>query len=228
MSLNLNNPELVALVRRVAHSTSSSFPAYVTSDDVEQDIWLWVLKNKASVSRVIRDNESWPAMLYSTMAKVAHSSAMTEEAATNRYSLDDTYEYSTKVIKTLLESVFDYEDWQPSPGPGNGMPKAKGQANETGDRTAMLADVNRAVVGLPDDQYNLIIWHYKYHKSFPELASILEVTENAARLRLNRAVEAIRRALGKKTPSEMREDFLRRSVTSNASANYHNQRNYEG
>lgn len=231
MSLDLNNPELVKMVGQIARSVSSNYPSYVSRDDTEQDIWLWVLKNKNTVSKLIRDDESWGAKLYTTMAKVASESAMKEEAATNGYSTDDMFEYSTKVVKTLLESVFDYEDWQPSPGMGDGMPKSRGQANETGDRIAMLADVGSAVLGLEDDQYNLILWAYKYHWSHEDLATELEVTKDTARKRLERAVEAVRRRLGRKTPGDMRKaspDRLRRSVITNANASYVTERNYEG
>ena len=230
MTIDLNNPELVALVHKVSRSVSSNFPSYISHEDTEQDIWLWVLRNKNTVSKLMRDEESWQAMLYSTMAKVAAESTIKEDAAINGYSTDDMFEYSTKVVKHLLESVFDYEDWQPSPSMGDGMPKSRGQANETGDRVAMLADVNRAVLGLDDDQYNLIIWHYKYHRQVPELAGILEVTENAARLRLKRAVEAVRRSLGRKPLTDLQNGYSSRyrAVLGNAQAGYITERDYEG
>lgn len=229
--LDLNNPHLTNLIHRCARSVSSSFPDYVTADDTEQDIWLWVLKNKNTVSKVIRDNESWQAMLYSTMAKVAHQSAFKEEAASNGYSTDDVFDYSTKVVQTLLESVFDHEDWQPAPNMGDGMPKSQSLVNEGGDRVAMLSDVSKAVDGLKDDQYNLIIWHYKLHWTVNQLAGELDVTQDAARKRLERAVEAVRRGLGRKSPADMRQGFTGRSgraSVGNGQANYINERNYEG
>lgn len=229
MAIDFNDPTLVKIVQDVARSVSSHFPSYVSRNDTEQDIWLWVLRNKRSISKLIREHESWEPMVRATITKVANSSALKEDAAVNGYSSDDTYNYTTATIKRLLPDVFDHEDWQSFATFGDGMPKAKGLVNETGDRMAMLADIKKAVDDLPEEQYNLIVWVYKYKESWVSLGEILGCSDSTARDRTRRAVEAIRKYLGKVPLTDLQNSGTRaRRAFGNAEANAITERNYEG
>lgn len=206
--IDLNSPALVNLVRQTARSVSGTYPSYISEDDTEQAVWLYVLQKKSAMERLLRQ-ESWEAKLRATITKVAHTHCQKEEGAVNGYSTEDTFDYSIQVLRTLLPDVFDYEDWQPSPG-GDGQPKSKGQANETGDRLAMLVDVKAALERLPEDQYNSLVWVYKYHWSHAELGEELDITPEAAKMRLHRALGALQRALGGKSLADMRRGFTGR------------------
>ena len=191
-------------IKNVAGNVARSFPPYVTKSDVAHHIWVWYLENEVTVTSLMRDNESWEPMLYGTMTRVANEYALEEEAQANGYSRDDVYFYTTKVVRELLKDTFDYENWQSFSSFGDGQPKQKAQANTTGDRIAMLADVKAAVEKLGDDQYNIILWIYKFGVDYPTLAETLEVTEDAARKRVSRAVQAVRKLLGQESLADLR------------------------
>lgn len=198
--------DLLPFIDRVARNTSSSYPGYVEFDDVRSELICWFLDNEHTVAKLIRDNESWQPMLYATMAKTAHAFMQQHEADVNGYSTDDVYQYSTNAVRTLLEDAFEYEDWQSFSTFGDGQPKSK-RVGPTSDRVDMLIDVKRAVEQLTKSQAEIIYWRYKYRIDFDIIADSLGVSENAARKRLERAVGAVRKLLGKKSLADMRNGW---------------------
>lgn len=226
--IDLNSPALVKLVQQTARSVSDNYPSYISQDDTEQAIWLYILQKRGAMERLLRQ-ESWEAKLRATITKVAHSHCLKEEAAVNGYSSDDTFFYSVAVLETLLPDVFDHEDWQSFQSFGDGQPRAKVQANMTGDRTAMLADVSAGLKALPEDQYNVLVWTYKYRLSSEELGAQLDITRQGARSRVTRALGALQRALGGKSPADMRQGFTGRSgVVGSTEARHITERDWSG
>lgn len=226
--IDLNSPALVNLVRQTARSVSDSYPSYISQDDTEQAIWLYILQKRGAIERLLRQ-EPWEAMLRTTITKVAHTHCLKEEGAVNGYSSDDTFFYSIAVLETLLPDVFDHENWQSFQSFGDGQPREKVQANMTGDRTAMLADVSRELSKLPEDQYNTLVWRYKYHLSSEELGTELGITRQGARSKVTRALGALQRALGGRSPADMRQGFSERSgAFGNTEAQHIAERDWNG
>lgn len=219
---------LTPLVERVTSAVHASFPQHHDVDDTKQHLWLWVFENKNTIDGLIRNDESWERQLYSTMTKEATKFLKKEDSASYGYSQEDVFSYPTAVIEELLSQIFDYEDWQSFGHHGDGQPKAKAQANMTGDRIAMLIDTKSAVGRLKDDHYNAIIWVYKYGFTPADLAEQWEMTEDGARKRVKRAVQAVRGLLGTKPLSDLRKGYEARSGVGNAEAQYITERDYEG
>lgn len=190
-------------IERVASHVAGSYPPYVETDDMASTLWVWYLENRATVDGLIRDDESWESKLYSTMRKVASTFAAKTEAEYHGYSLEDVYHYTTPVVRELLKDALDYENWQSFSSFGDGQPKAKRQS-ATSDRMEMLIDVKSAVGGLNEDQQEIIEWHFKYGMDYAMIGEALEISEEAARIRLDRAVKAVQRGLGKKSFADMR------------------------
>lgn len=220
---------MIGLVNKISGHVASKFPPYVTQDDVAQDLWVWVYENVNTVADILRNDEQWETKLYGTMKRVAYTSALGAEAETNGYSPEDVFNYPTRVIKTLLPDIFDYEDWQSFQNNSDGQPRSKGLANETGNRMAMLVDVKSGYEQLDEDQRFFIDAHYRYGKDFHWIGQWYGITAKAARGRHDRAVGAIQRHLGRKSPSDMRRGYdSRRSVASNASARHQAERDWSG
>lgn len=200
-------------IKKVAGNVASSFPEYVETDDVTSELWVWYLENEDTVRSMITDNESWEPMLYGTMARVASTFALKLEADYHGYSPDDVYYYSTPVVKELLKDVFDYEDWQSFSSFGDGQPKAKRQT-PTSDRVDMLIDVKRGLEQITERQYNIIVWRYKYGFDDELIAQAMEIKPVSVPKTLDRAVEALKRKMGKKPIADMRGAWSQRSVDS--------------
>ena len=219
---------LTPMVERVASAVHASFPSHHDVNDTKQHLWLWVFENKNTVADIIRNTERPEGTLYGLMTKEANGFLKKEDAVSHGYSQDDVFNYPIAVIEELLGQVFDYEDWQSFGQHGDGQPKAKGQANMTGDRIAMLIDVKSAVGKLSENHYNTVLWTYKYGFTPAGIAEEVGITEQAVRERLRRAKGAIRRLLGTKPLSDLRKGYEARSGVGNAEAQYIAERDYEG
>lgn len=229
MSKELNPEAFRKLVRDTAYSTSKNFPAYVEVSDVEQELYLWLYSKRTwIISQMEDDVAKATSAITAIMRKVAFDHCNKEKAATEGYDEEDVYRYRVPAIKRLLVDVFDYLDWQSFGSRGDGQPSSKPQANETGDRVAELIDVKIGLGKLNDDQYNVIVWKYKYSWSDQNVADTLEISEEAAKKRHQRALVALQKQLGYKDPSEVHKAPERRSVRSNAASRATASNSYDG
>lgn len=217
------------MVRQVAWSVSSKFPPYISSEDTEQELYLWLYANRNWITEQMQDApREAESRITALMRKAAFGYCNSEKAASEGFDPADVYRYTIPKIKTLLADVFDYEDWQSFGMKGDGQPTARGLANQTGDRIAELVDIKVALERLSDDHYNVILWHYKYSYTFEGIAFELDITEAAAKKRHVRALSSLQRILGYKEPEDKPSPADRRTVRSNAAAQAALSNAYEG
>lgn len=219
---------LAPLVERAAVRTVNSWPSYVDVEDVQQSIWLWAYETQASIETAMR-LPNWEAKTYSTMLKVASSSASKEDASVNGYSKDDTYTYSVAVIEVILDSVFQYQDWQSFGTKGDGQPSAKGQVNETGDMIAMLSDVKAAIADIEPRYREVLFLRYGMQQQYAAVGEQVGVSAGAAERRAKRAVNALRDRLGRVPLSDLQNGWDdRREAIGNERSQIQTDRQYEG
>lgn len=226
---DLDYKQFRSMVRSVANAVSRSFPSYVDARDCEGQLWVSLYERRESIRKTVEDNpNTWESMIASTLRKIATDYCYKEKAQTEGYDPRDSYVYSLVKIQSLLESVFEHEDWQSFGAHGDGQPIAKGQSNETGDRIAELSDISAAIQRLPDATYNALLWSYKFHMPNAELGVELGISEEAAKKRVQRAREALQRELGRKSTNSQPGPGDRRTVRTNAAARAALANNYDG
>lgn len=217
------------MIKGVARSVSSQFPPYVTAEDTEQHLYLWLYNKRASVLQTVEDSPNeWEAKIASTMRKVAFDYCAQEKASVEGYSIEDLYRYSLHKIKSLLPDVFNYEDWQTFGMRGDGQPVAKGQANQTGDRMAELVDVKSALKSLPEETRELLFLVHVLNYTTENLAEHFDISHEAAKKRSARAYGAVQRELGRRDSDEQPSPAGRRTVRSNASWRAAQSAQYDG
>lgn len=220
--------QIEPLVERAARNTVRKWPSYVTVDDVAQEIWLWVYGRQKSIMNVMRQ-DAWEGKVYSTMLKAASEAAKKEDRAVNDYTEDDTYTYSRPVIENLLDSAFNYNDWQSFSTFGDGQPHAKGQVNETGDLMAMLSDVKAALAEIKEQYRDVLYLRHGMQYSFAKIGELVGIQEAGAQKRHSAALNALRDRLGRVNRADLRAGWdERRDVISNAEARAVSDRQYEG
>ena len=225
----LNPEHFRSMVRQTAYSVSSKFPPYISAEDTEQELYLWLYEKRAWVLQVMEDEPQYAdSKIASIMRKVAFDHCNKEKAESEGYDSADVYRYTVPKIRRLLSDVFDYEDWQSFAMKSDGQPTSRGQANETGDRLAELVDVKIALERITDDHYNVIVWHYKMHFTMENIADEAGISVDAAKKRHTRALSSLQRTLGYKDPSEEPSPADRRLVRSNAAARAALSNSYEG
>jgi DNA-directed RNA polymerase specialized sigma24 family protein len=214
----LDYDELTPLIEEAAKRVTDSFPSYVDRKDIEQAIHIWLLENQRWVKRIMsQEDANLRKQVYPTMKRVAFSSANKEKSGTEGYEPSDVYRYSIEKIQTLLEDVFDYQNWQSFSLRLDGLPRSRGQANETGDRTVELCDVKAALEGLNEQSQNLLTWRYRDNYSMEQLGVEMGVSTTAATKRHKASLRALQKGLGYKSQEDPeRAPVGRRKVRSNA------------
>lgn len=220
--------KLTPAVDRAASIAKSNFPAHHDINDVKQSMWVWIMENKNTVTRVLTE-DGYESKLSGLLIRAANTHLKTEDAAVYGYSEEDRFFYSVDLIKSILEVVFEYEDWQSFAMSQDTQPKAKSEPALGGDNLAGYADVKSAVEKLPEDYYNLLLWRYKYHNTFSAIGTMTDTTGEAVRQRHERALRAIQTLLGQQSLSELRKGYDGRQVNRrNESMNAKIESDYSG
>ena len=219
----LDHDTMNPIVENNARIVAMGYPDFSISD-ITQEMWMWVYGNRKAAEEFISKGEVGRRLLGFRLRGVGHLWAAKDLAFRNGVSYEDMHVYTPGAIRVLLCDVFDHEDWQSHQVFYDDMPKAKAQTNMTGDRIAMLSDVARVIPHLADDQYNALIWIFKYGWTYEQLAEHLEISVHAARKRVDRAVGKIRvllMGIEKETDQPEREyTGTRRSVSNSTSMSY--------
>jgi DNA-directed RNA polymerase specialized sigma24 family protein len=217
------------MVRNVARSVSGQYPSFVTQEDTEQAIWLWLYDKRTSVLQTVEDDpQNWEAKIASTMRKVANDHCAKEKAAVEGYDTSDLYRYSLPKIKELLPDAFEYGDWQKFGLKGDGQPTGRIQANQTGDRIAELVDIRAAVKSLPHDTKKMLYLTHVFKYTADNLADEFDTTEEAMKKRLQRSLAAIQKELGRRSREAEPRRPDRRTVRSNSAWRAAQATQYEG
>ena len=221
---------LTPAVKRAAGIAKSNFPAHHDVSDVEQSIWVWIMENKPTVTRVLTEQNGETTLVNNYLVRAGQSALKTEDAQAYGYDEADQYNFSLDLIKSILEVVFIHEDWQSfAQAAQDGMPRAKSEPATSGNNLASYADVSRAITQLPEDQYNVLVWRYKYHHTFTQIGHDMGLSRHTARDRHDAAVSAIQQALGKRDLSKFRSGYSGRTeARTNASGRARVERDYEG
>jgi DNA-directed RNA polymerase specialized sigma24 family protein len=220
---------LTPAVERAAGIAASNFPGHHDISDVKQELWAWIMSNKNTVMRVLTE-DGGENKLDGLLVRAANSYLKQEDAQVYGYDEQDRFTYSLDMIKSILEVVFEHEDWQSiASAIGDGMPRAKSEPALGGNNLASYADVSRAVSQLPDDYYNLLVWRYKYQRTFTQIAADTETTKQAVSERHQRALKAIQVLLGQQSLSELRRGYDgRREARGSAAGQARVERDYNG
>ncbi len=219
---------LTPAVDRAASIAASNFPAHHDVSDIKQEIWVWIMEKKPFIQEVLT-RENGEQTLVGIMVKVAQSALKKEDAATYGYAEEDRFFYSVDLIKSILEVIFRYEDWQSFAMSQDQQPKAKSEPATGGNNLASYADVKSAVEKLPEDYYNLIVWRYKYQYTFTMIGEQTGTTKQSVSERHERAVKAIQALLGQQPLGELRRGYDGRTeARGNASGQARIERDYEG
>lgn len=226
----LNYEALTPTVDRAAHIAASKFPDHHDINDVKQTLWVFVMEKKNTVLDLMEKSRGSDQLLVDLLVKAAYSHLKTEDAAAYGYDEDDVFTYSIDMIKKILEVVFTHEDWQSiASAIGDGMPRKKSEPALGGNNLASYGDVSRVLAQLPDDQYNTLVWRYKYRYTFARIGEESGVTWDKSRDLHRAALNSLQQLLGKKDLADFRRGHSGRTEARNSvSGQARVERDYEG
>ena len=187
------------MVSAIAYEFSRKFHMCDT-DDIRQELWVWFLEhpNKVKLWEELDIKQS-TKLVARSLRNAAKDYCQREKARSAGYKVDDNYYYDREVVELLLPAVLR-RDLNAPAMTELGFTKAKKVASEGGNWFAMVADIDRALSRLTQEQLTIIYLRFGDGCDNASLSTELAISEDAARMRVNRAVNNLLNFLGGSRP----------------------------
>ena len=192
------------MVGSIAYEFSRKFHM-CDADDIRQELWIWFLEhpNKVKTWEAL-DGKQSIKLVARSLRNAAKDYCQREKARAVGYKVDDNYYYDREVVELLLPAVLRKDLVAPAMTE-LGFTKAKKVASEGGNWFAMMADIDRALSRLTQEQLSIIYLRFGDGCDNASLATELAISEDAARMRVNRAINNLLNFLGGTRPRKERD-----------------------
>lgn len=192
------------MVNAIAYEYSRKYHMCDT-DDIRQELWIWFLEHPNKVVTWNNTGEKDAIKLIArSLRNAAKDYCQREKARSAGYKVEDNYYYDREVVELLLPSVLR-KDLSAPAMTELGFTKSKKVASEGGNWFAMMADIDRALVRLTQEQLTIIYLRFGDGCDNVTLSKELDISEDASRMRVNRAVNNLLNFLGGTRPRKERD-----------------------
>ena len=187
------------LVGAIAYEYSRKYHI-VDADDVRQELWLWFLEhpNKVNAWEAL-DGKQSIKLIAKSLRNAAKDYCQKQKAQIGGYRVEDNYYYDRELVEALLPSVIRGDVVAPAMV-DLGFISGKKVASEGGNWFAMMADIEWGLDKLTTEQKSIIFLRFGDGCDNKTFAKELGITEDAARMRVNRAVNNLINFLGGSKP----------------------------
>lgn len=192
------------LVGGIAYEFSRKFHM-VDAADVRQELWVWFLThpNKVKTWEALDVKES-TRLIARSLRNAAKDYCQKEKAHAVGYRVEDNYYYDRQVVERFLPAVMRGDSSAPSLK-DLGFSNNKQVASEGGNWVAMVSDIKRALDKLTDEQRVILYLRFGDGCDNTTLAKELTISEDAARMRVNRAMNNLMNILGGSRPQREKD-----------------------
>lgn len=192
------------IVGMIAYEFSRKFHM-CDADDIRQELWIWFLEhpNKVKLWETLEGKQS-TKLIARSLRNAAKDYCQREKARAVGYKVEDNYYYDREVVELLLPAVLVGDMTAPSMA-DLGFNNSKKVASEGGNWFAMMGDIERGLRRLTQEQLSIIYLRFGEGCDNASLATELAITEDAARMRVNRAVNNLLNYLGGSRPRKERD-----------------------
>lgn len=183
------------LVAAIAYEFSRKFHM-CDPDDIRQELWVWFLEhpNKVKIWENL-DGKQSIKLIAKSLRNTAKDYCQKQKAQAVGYRVEDNYYYDRELVEVLLPAVLRGDSVAPSVQ-DLGYITGKKVASEGGNWFAMVADIERALRKLTEEQFSIIYLRFGDGCDNKTFAKELGISEDAARMRTNRAVNNLINYLG--------------------------------
>jgi hypothetical protein len=195
-----------AAVASASRILTSRYRNFVTYEDVQQELYLWLLSHydRAERWRAEYSEKHAERTLVKALRNAGERYCRTEKAEFEGYTPDDEFFYSIPMVADLLRLSFDPE-WVEPTSPIKEEDEYVGGARPANENlVAMVADVGRALRTLPVPDQRLLRRAYGQGVETADVVAQLglewDISAHAADSRLRRVVGRVRAALGGPSP----------------------------
>jgi RNA polymerase sigma factor (sigma-70 family) len=192
------------MVGTIAYEYSRKFHM-CDADDIRQELWVWFLEhpNKVNTWEEI-DLKQSTKLIARSLRNAAKDYCQREKARAVGYKVEDNYYYDREVVELLLPAVLR-RDLNAPAMTELGFTKAKKVASEGGNWFAMMADIDKALSRLTREQLTIVYLRFGDGCDNASLATELGISEDASRMRVNRAINNLLNFLGGSRPRKEKD-----------------------
>lgn len=203
--------EYEGLVGVIAYEFSRKYHM-CDADDIRQELWVWFLEhpNKVKLWETF-DGKQSTKLIARSLRNAAKDYCQKQKAQAVGYRVEDNYYYDREVVELLLPAVIRKDLVAPAMTE-LGFSATKKVASEGGNWFAMMADIERGLRKLSQEQLTIVYLRFGDGCDNVTLSKELGVTEDAARMRVNRAVNNLLNYLGGRRPTRER-DYTEEELT---------------
>jgi len=192
------------LVGAIAYQFSRKFQM-VESADIRQELWLWFLTHPKKLKTwEDLDGKETTKLISRSLRNAAKDFCQKEKARIVGYHVSDNYYYDRQILEILLPAVFTGSNVAPSMV-DLGFTATRKVASEGGNWFAMMSDIDKALTKLPEEQWNILYSRFRQGQDNSGVASELQISDDAARMRVNRALNSLLNLLGGSRPRRERD-----------------------
>ena len=175
------------------------------ADDIRQELWIWFLEhpNKVKTWEQLEGKQSIK-LIARSLRNAAKDYCQKEKARAVGYKVEDNYYYDREIVEALLPAVLRGDRVAPAMN-DLGFTNSKKVASEGGNWFAMMADIERGLARLTHEQLTIIYLRFGDGCDNVTLAKELDISEDASRMRVNRAVNNLLNYLGGQRPRKERD-----------------------
>jgi RNA polymerase sigma factor (sigma-70 family) len=175
------------------------------ADDIRQELWIWFLEhpNKVKTWEQLEGKQSIK-LIARSLRNAAKDYCQKQKAQAVGYKVEDNYYYDREIVEALLPAVLRGDRVAPAMA-DLGFTNSKKVASEGGNWFAMMADIERALARLTHEQLTIIYLRFGDGCDNVTLAKELDISEDASRMRVNRAVNNLLNFLGGQRPRKERD-----------------------
>ena len=192
------------LVGAIAYEFSRKFHM-VEPADIRQELWRWFLTHPKTLKAwESLDGKETTKLISRSLRNAAKDYCQKEKARIVGYHVTDNYYYDRQVLEILIPAVLRGDNTAPSMV-DLGFTATKKVASEGGNWFAMMSDIDKAMKKLPDEQFNILYLRFGDGMDNSDVASELQISDDAARMRVNRAFNSLLNILGGTRPTRERD-----------------------
>lgn len=166
----------MTLAKKIAKNIGKKWR--LDTEDLEQHLILWLLENYKSVERWRK--ETGDGKLYVSLRREAGKYCAKETGQQLGEPIDKNNAYNVETVKKVLPFIWEIT----SQTAGKMM-------GENPMAIAVLADVSGAYHGMPKEDQKILAYRFLEGKSYEDLGLMYDITADAARMRINRALQRL-------------------------------------
>lgn len=174
--------------------------------DLRQELWVWFLEHPKKIKHWEKehDEKNLSKLVARSLRNAAKDYCQREKAKALGYRVEDNYYYDKQLLEAILPGVFTGSRTPPSLT-DMGYSNTKKVLSEGNNWLAMCADVDKALKKMNLEQWDVLYTRYCNGLEITKIGEELNISQDAVRMRINRALNTLLNMLGGDKPRKERD-----------------------